>query len=422
MRPTEGDGSVRRSRPTSSSRGGRGSGRSCSWRRGGVHLRAEALGDPTAAISRARRRGGARPRGRRGPRHDADGARRARPAQSHAPGAAPAWRDGAPRRQRRGHGLAEGPGPLARAQRRGTPSGAGVAEDVARGRRAELEGRPPSSPPTSSTWTGATLASRPFAERRGELAALLRPSSWCLAGRGFVGDGTTVATALGALGFPGALGAPARCAAAARAGPRRVVSRAGRRGAARAAAVPRRAPPPATLTRHAVRSVRVSLDRYRQKRDFSRTPEPAPGAGGLAAGGAADGGAPGGALQRAGRPSARRRSTAPAGAPAPAAPGPSAPGGCGRFVVHRHRASRLHYDLRLEIDGVLASWASRRARPATRDETRFASRTEDHPIEYLDFEGVIPAGEYGAGRLDLLGLGHVRAGADLGSRRGAPGR
>ena len=48
---------------------------------------------------------------------------------------------------------------------------------------------------------GESLAARPFAERRGELAALLRPSSWCLAGRGFIGDGTTVATALGALGF-----------------------------------------------------------------------------------------------------------------------------------------------------------------------------------------------------------------------------
>jgi hypothetical protein len=48
---------------------------------------------------------------------------------------------------------------------------------------------------------GESLAARPFGERRGELAALLRPSSWCLAGRGFVGDGTTVATALGALGF-----------------------------------------------------------------------------------------------------------------------------------------------------------------------------------------------------------------------------
>jgi bifunctional non-homologous end joining protein LigD len=125
----------------------------------------------------------------------------------------------------------------------------------------------------------------------------------------------------------------------------------------------------------------VSLDRYRQKRNFARTPEPAPGASAPAdTSPPAD---PGGSLASA----ARGRS----------APGPSAPGGWGRFVVHRHRASRLHYDLRLEVDGVLASWALPKGPTRDPDERRFAARTEDHPIEYLDFEGVIPAGEYGAG-------------------------
>ena len=104
----------------------------------------------------------------------------------------------------------------------------------------------------------------------------------------------------------------------------------------------------------------MSLDRYRDKRDFARTPEPAP-------------------------------------REVPTSAAPAAPGGCGRFVVHRHRASRLHYDLRLEIDGVLASWALPKCPTRDPDERRFAARTEDHPIAYIDFEGIIPAGEYGAG-------------------------
>ncbi|MCP3103102.1 DNA ligase D [Myxococcus sp. K15C18031901] len=103
-------------------------------------------------------------------------------------------------------------------------------------------------------------------------------------------------------------------------------------------------------------SAKTRLENYRSKRDFDRTPEPPPGS----------------------------KGTSPSG-------------GDLRFVVHKHDATTLHYDLRLQVDGVLASWAVPKGPSYDPGAKRLAVETEDHPLSYADFEGHIPDDAYGGG-------------------------
>ena len=105
------------------------------------------------------------------------------------------------------------------------------------------------------------------------------------------------------------------------------------------------------------------------------------------------------------QPYAEKRDFQKTAEPKPVVPRRSGQGSRRRFVIQKHAASHLHYDFRLEMHDVLKSWSVPKGPPFKKDERRLAMPTEDHPIDYLDFEGIIPKGQYGGGTVMVWDLG-----------------